>query len=67
MTDNTHTESQPAAKPSMMPDWAVNAFGYTCFIGALAAEGLLAVYSAVAGTPPEKLPAPLANFMGREP
>lgn len=67
MTDNAHTESESATKPSMMSDWAINAVGYACFIGALAAEGLLAVYNSVVGTPAEEQKSPLANFTGRDP
>ena len=69
MNRNMTIESPPtsAAPKSLFPDWAVNAVGYTCFVGALMAEGLVAVFSAVTGTKQENLPSPLGRFMGREP
>lgn len=69
MADSPIPVSRNAAtnKLSMMPDWVITVGGYACFAGALAAEGLVMVYEAVTGKPPEKLPAPLGSFMAREP
>ena len=69
MIDDTNapTPIRPLFKSSMMPDWVITVGGYACFIGVLAAEGLVTAFSAVTGVDAKKLPSPLTNFMGREP